>query len=113
MAFQIIIKKRFANKVKKVVTYFKKERSHNVASDFLLKIDRRFELLAWEPYIGALSPKVNDIRGLLIIRHNRLYYKINGNKVIILNMYDTRMNPKRNPYKKWLEIENPILIFVG
>jgi len=46
MAFQIIIKKRFANKVKKVVTYFKKERSHNVASDFLLKIDRRFELLA-------------------------------------------------------------------
>jgi len=46
MAFQIIKKKRFTDKVKKVLTYFEKEWSHNVTSDFLLKIDRRFELLA-------------------------------------------------------------------
>ena len=100
MAFQIIVKKRFTNKVKKVLTYLEKEWSHKVAVEFLLKIDRRFELLAQQPYIGAPSTKVKDIRGLLITRHNRLYYKINGNKVTILNMYDTRMDPKRNPYKR-------------
>jgi len=33
-----------------------------VAADFLLKIDRRFELLAQQPYIGALSTKVKDMR---------------------------------------------------
>ena len=100
MAYQIIVKKRFTNKVKKVLTYLEKEWSHKVAVEFLLKIDRRFELLAQQPYIGAPSTKVKDIRGLLITRHNRLYYKINGNKVTILNMYDTRMDPKRNPYKR-------------
>ena len=62
MAFQIIVKKRFTNKVKKVVTYLEKEWSHNVTSDFLLKIDRRFELLAQQPYIGAPSTKVKDMR---------------------------------------------------
>lgn len=100
MAFQIIVKKRFTSKVTKVLAYLEKEWSQKVASEFLLKIDRRIELLAKQPYVGAPSAKVKDVRGLLITRHNRLYYKIKGEKVIILNMYDTRMNPKRNPYKR-------------
>jgi len=98
MAYQIILKKRFTNKVQKVLVYLKKEWSHKVATDFLLKIDRRIELLTKQPYIGALSAKVKDVRGLLITRHNRLYYKIKDDKVIILNMYDTRMNPKKSSY---------------
>lgn len=36
---------------------------------------------------------------MLITRHNKMYYKIKGKTVVILNMYDTRMNPKKNPYK--------------
>jgi plasmid stabilization system protein ParE len=66
--------------------------------EFLQKIDRRIELLTSQPYMGAQSTKVKDIRGLLVTRHNRLYYKIKDDKVIILNMYDTRLNPKKNPY---------------
>lgn len=98
MAYQIIVKKRFTNRVQKVLTYLEKEWSHKVAVEFLLKIDRRIDLLARQPHVGVLSSKVKSIRGLLITRHNRLYYKIKGNKVIILNMYDTRINPKKNPY---------------
>ena len=98
MAYQIIVKKRFTNKVQKVLVYLEKEWSHKVAADFLLKIDRRIELLTKQPYVGAPSSKVKDIRGLLVTRHNRLYYKIKDDKVIILNMYDTRMNPEKNPY---------------
>lgn len=99
MAYQIIVKKRFKNKVLKVLEYLEKEWSHKVATDFLTKIDRRIDLLTKQPQIGAPSAKIKDIRGLLITRHNKIYYKISGNKVIILNMYDTRINPKRNPYK--------------
>lgn len=98
MAYQIIVKKRFTNKVEKTLIYLEKEWSYKVAVEFLQKIDRRFELLSKHPYAGAPSAKIKDIRGLLITRHNRLYYKIKDNKVIILNMYDTRINPKKNPY---------------
>ncbi len=98
MAYQIIVKKRFTNKVQKVLVYLEKEWSHKVATEFLLKIDRRIELLTKQPFVGSLSSKIKDVRGLLITRHNRMYYKIKDDKVIILNMYDTRMNPKKNPY---------------
>jgi plasmid stabilization system protein ParE len=98
MAYQIVIKKRFTNKVQKTLAYLEKEWSHKIAEDFLIKIDRRIDLLTKKPHVGALSSKVKDVRGLLITRHNRLYYKIKDDKVIILNMYDTRMNPKKNLY---------------
>jgi plasmid stabilization system protein ParE len=98
MAYQVVIKKRFTNKVLNVLSYLEKEWSHKVAAEFLLKIDRRIELLTKEPYVGAASLKVKNVRGLLITRHNRMYYKIENDKVIILNMYDTRMNPKRKAY---------------
>ena len=98
MAYQVIIKKRFTNKVQKVLAWLNKEWSAKVASEFLEKIDYRIGLLAKQPYVGAPSAKVKDIRGLLITRHNKMYYKVKGDKVIILNMYDTRINPKKNPY---------------
>jgi hypothetical protein len=53
MAYQIVVKKRFTNKVHKILTYLEKEWSYKIAEEFLL---------------------------------------------IILNIYDTRMNPKKNPY---------------
>ncbi|MEP7372678.1 MAG: type II toxin-antitoxin system RelE/ParE family toxin [Chitinophagaceae bacterium] len=98
MAYQIIVKKRVTNKIQKILAYPEKEWSHKVAADFMLKIDRRIQLLTKQPLIGAPSTKIKEISGLLITRHNRLYYKIEGDKVIILNMYDTRMNPQKNPY---------------
>ncbi len=98
MAYQIIVKKRFSNKLKNILKYLEKEWSYDVAAEFLLKVDRRIELLTKQPYVGAPSSKIKDIRGVLITRHYRMYYKTKGNKVIILNMYDTRINPKKNPY---------------
>lgn len=98
MAYQIIVKKRFTNKVQNVLTYLQKEWSHKVASEFLIKIDRRIEMLNTQPFIGMPSSKIKNVRGLLITRHNKLYYTVKDDKVIILNMYDTRMAPKNNPY---------------
>jgi plasmid stabilization system protein ParE len=98
MAYEIIVNKRFTHKVQKVLAYLEKEWSHKVAVGFLSKIDRRIKQLTQYPYLGAPSSKIKHVRGLLITRHNRMYYKIKNDKVIILNMYDTRMNPKNNPY---------------
>ena len=98
MAYKVIVKKRFTNKVQKVLTYLEKEWSNKIAAMFLVKVDRRIDLLSKQPYAGAASTKIKNVRGLLITRHNKMYYKIKGKTVVILNMYDTRVNPKKNPY---------------
>ena len=98
MAYEVIVKKRFANKVIKVLAYLEKEWSQKVAGEFLLKVDRRFNLLKQQPFVGIPSQKIIGVRGILITRHNKMYYKIEGTKVIILNLYDTRISPRKNPY---------------
>ena len=98
MAYQIILKKRFTNKLVKLLAYLEQEWSHKVAASFLKKIDLRIQQLSGQPLTGISSSKIEGIRSVFITRHNRLYYKVKGKKVIVLNMYDTRMNPKKKKY---------------
>jgi len=98
MAYEVILKKRFINKLVKLLAYLEQEWSQQAAANFLKKIDHRLRQLSGQPFTGVLSEKIKEVRVVLITRHNRLYYKVKGKKVIILNMYDTRMNPKKKKY---------------
>ena len=71
-----------------------------VADNFIKEIDKRIETLSKQPLIGNLPDEDKIVRSILITKHNRLYYRIKGNLIEIINMYDTRINPKRNPYNK-------------
>jgi plasmid stabilization system protein ParE len=98
MAYQIIYKKRFNNKLVKLLQYLEKEWNEKTAIEFLNKLDKRIETLQEHPFIGKVSIAKPEVRAILITKHNRLYYKFSQNRIIILNMYDTRRNPKKNPY---------------
>ncbi len=72
----------------------------NSADKFIKEIDKRIETLSQQPFIGNLPDESKTVRSILITKHNRLYYRIKGNIIEIINLYDTRINPKRNPYNK-------------
>jgi plasmid stabilization system protein ParE len=100
MAYEVIYKKRFNNKLIKLLQYLKDEWSEKTASGFLKKIDERIETLKQQPFIGKPSERKPEVRTILITKHNRLYYKFSHNKIIVLNMYDTRRNPEKNHYSR-------------
>ena len=89
MAYEVIINKRFTNKLLAVLDYLEKEWGKKVALTFLDTIYDRIYALQSHPYIGSLT-SINSVRSTLITKHNRLYYRVEGNKIIILNLYDTR-----------------------
>ena len=99
MAYEIIFKKRFTNKVVNLLGYLETEWGTKVSENFLKKMHKRLETLSKQPYIGGPSEKIKNVRGILITRHNKVFYKVSGNKIIILNLYDTRIDPKKNPYR--------------
>ena len=57
MAYPIIVRKQFTDKVQEVLAYLEKEWSHKVAAEFLIKIDRRIDLLTKQPHIVFFLPK--------------------------------------------------------
>ena len=100
MAYKIIYKKRFQTKLFKLLDYLKQEWGNNVADSFIIRLQTRLDTLSQQPYIGASSTVIKSVRSILITKHNRLFYRIKDDTIEVLNMYDTRGNPKKNPYKK-------------
>jgi plasmid stabilization system protein ParE len=99
MAYQIIYKKRFLNKLLKLLDYLRSEWGNKVADKFIIKLQNRLTTLSKQPFIGTPSITVELVRSILITRHNRIFYRVKGNVIEVINMYDLRSNPKKNPYK--------------
>ncbi|HEX5155198.1 MAG TPA: type II toxin-antitoxin system RelE/ParE family toxin [Parafilimonas sp.] len=99
MAYKVVYKKRFTNKLLRLLDYLEKEWNYKVAKDFLSRLDKRIDILKKQPFIGKPSFVKPEVRSVLIAKHNRLYYKFKNNTLTILNMYDLRINPKKNRYK--------------
>jgi len=100
MAYKIIVRKRFTNKVVRLLSYLETEWNKEVAKDFLGKLDKRIQRLSLQPYIGVQLSNHKDTRSVLVTKHNRLYYRIGDETIEIINLYDTRINPRKNPYKR-------------
>jgi plasmid stabilization system protein ParE len=99
MVYQLIFKKRFQNKLQNLLTYIEKEFGLLVAQRFAKQVDKKFSILQQQPFIGKPSLYIQNVRSIHAGKHNRLYYRIDGDKIIVLNMYDTRIKPKRNKLK--------------
>lgn len=99
MAYKVVYKKRFSNKLIKLLHYLEKEWGAASAEKFLLRTEQRIDMLKNYPLIGKASLLKPEIRSILLSRRNRIYYKVSGDEIIIMNMYDVRQNPKKNPYR--------------
>jgi len=99
MAYQIIYKKRFINKLLKLLDYLRREWGNKVSDSFIIKLQSRLQTLSKQPYIGNPSDVVKSVRSILITRKNRIFYRIKGDVIEVVNLYDTRRDSKKNRYK--------------
>jgi len=98
MAFEVVYKKPFYKKLEALLNYLQKEWNEDIAQKFLIKLDNRISTLTEQPYIGSPSRKVVGVRGILITKHNKIFYKVSKNRVTIIDMLDTRIDPQKNRY---------------
>lgn len=99
MGYTAVYKKRYLNKLDKLLLYLENDWSLKTANQFLQILDKRIMAIKANPCIGKTTP-FSDIRSILVGKQNRLYYRVLKNEIVILNMIDTRRNPKKNPFNK-------------
>ncbi len=99
MVYEIIFKKRFRNKLEKVFVYIENEFGYLVAEKFAQQLDKKFKTLQQQPFIGRKSVSFSNIRSIPAGKQNRIYYRIERNRIVVLNMYDTRINPIKNKFQ--------------
>ena len=95
MALKIFWTKRADKNFSQILNYLSEEWGDNVAKAFARKVYDFLEILSEFPEIGTIENKEKEIRGFTILRQVNLFYRITDNKVILLNFFDNRQNPKK------------------
>lgn len=82
----------------KLTAYLAAEWSQQVMDNFFEALKMKLETLSHQPYIGKPSNRKTNTRSILITKHNRVFYRVDGDEIQIVNMFDTRIHPRKNPY---------------
>ena len=76
MAQRFLIKKRFHNRVEKVVSFLEEEWNKDVAIAFYDQLYNRISAIVENPEISSPSARHINLRSLPVTKHNRLFYRI-------------------------------------
>ena len=98
MALEIYWSKRADEKFDRIVEYLVVEWGERVTGAFVKKVYDFLDILVEFPEIGSLENAERNIRGFVIVRQITIFYKVSGDKIVLLNFFDNRQGKKRKKY---------------
>ena len=95
MAKEIKWTKTAAKNFHKTVDYLIENWPEAVVSGFIIRTEEMLILLSEHPQLGEIQDADRDIRGILLTKHNKLFYRVDDRRLIVLKIFDTRQNPRK------------------
>lgn len=90
---EVFVTKTAKKKYVAIKEYIFRKWGENSVLAFTQKTKDFFKIIKEYPELGSLE--VNDIRGFQLTKQTRVFYRVKGDKVIILTFFDVRQNPKK------------------
>lgn len=78
-----------------ILNYIKADFGSKASIDFKTLVFKFVDLIHAFPEIGSLEVADKGIRGFVVHRRLKIFYRITANKIIILRLFDTRQHPDR------------------
>lgn len=91
---------RASKNLDKILDYLEDEWDIKTVQNFSAKLLSFLETLKTKPEIGKLVEKDKKIRAFVLTKQNTLFYRIKDQQIIILQLFDNRMNPNKRLLKK-------------
>lgn len=98
MEKKIVITKRFYKNTESLYNYLLTNFNSKTAFNFLDNLEKRIDFILKHPLAGKPSGKTENIRSIILIPHNRVYYRLSKKKIELLCLFDMRKNPRKRPY---------------
>lgn len=89
MVKEIVWTKRSLTKFNSIIKFLNERWGENVTASFIKKSYHIIELLSHQPFLETLENEKLEIRGFLITKHNRLFYRVTEKQIILLNFFTT------------------------
>lgn len=94
---RIFLTKRATSSYSSIREYISNRFGETVARAFEQKVVDFLDLLENFPEIGSMEVPEKQIQGFQITKQTRVFYRIKGERIIILVFFDVRQDPKRKP----------------
>lgn len=98
MVKAIIWNRRANNNFNSIIKYLQNKWGDKVTQNFVIRTYQIIELLAQNPEMGSVEHFEKQIRGIVITKHNTLFYRIEEEKLILLTFFDNRQHPEKKSY---------------
>ena len=98
MALEIYWSQRADDKFDRILRYLDKAWGARVTSAFVKKVYDFLDILIEFPEIGTIENSDRGIRGFVVVRQITIFYKVTGDKIILLNFFDNRQGPNKKKY---------------
>ena len=95
MALSIRWTTRADIKLDQLIIYLESEWGDNVVKAFMRKLYDFLEILSEFPEIGSMQYPEKRIRGFALTKQVTIFYKIDSNHIILLDIFDNRSDPKK------------------
>lgn len=98
MVRRVVWTKRATNNFDKIINYLEGEWGTRVTQMFVRRTYALIDLIAEKPDLGTVENPDKKIRGFLLTRHNRVFYRVTEEEIILLNFFDTRSGTRRKKF---------------
>jgi len=79
--------------LKQILEFLSHHWNNEIALKFINKLDQNIQRIRETPKLHPLINKELKIRKCVITEQNSLYYRIKGDIITLLRIFDTRQNP--------------------
>lgn len=94
MAYEIIWTKKFSESYFNNIEYLETNWNVGIINLFVATVDEMIETLSIFPLIGDIEDNVYNYRGIVISKIHTIFYRIENNKIILIELFDNRSNPE-------------------
>jgi plasmid stabilization system protein ParE len=95
MAFEVVFTKRAERDFENILNYIDNEFGVQATIHFKGLVIDFASLIQNFPEIGSLERPEKNIRGFVVHRRLKVFYRIKEERIIILRLFDTRQHPDK------------------
>jgi plasmid stabilization system protein ParE len=85
--------------LEKTIKYLEKNWTEKELRNLAESIDEKLALISQNPNSFQISDYKKDIRRVVIITYNTLYYRFENEQIEIISFFSNRQNPKKRKLK--------------
>jgi plasmid stabilization system protein ParE len=81
------------------ISYLEEKWTDKELQNLAIKMEETLLLISHNPNLFQVSEVKKDIRRVVILTYNTLYYRVKNNQIEIISFFSNRQNPKKRKLK--------------